>query len=125
MDVPTPSTMDTPTPPTMDIPAFAPTETPISEPLVSQSYRENQMRQMTESIIISIGSMFEKFNQSVEQRFQNLSEEISQLRRWKDLHDLTTTTTQGPSTSTNGNLTSKIKEVLQQGIDGISSEVKA
>ena len=42
-----------------------------------------------------------------------------------DLYDLTTNTTQGSSTSSNENLTSKIKEVLQQGIDGISSEDKA
>ena len=121
MDVPAPSAMDTPAPPTMDIPASAPTKTPILEPSVSQSYLENQMRQMTESITTSIGSMFEKFSQSVEQRFQNLSEEISQLRGRMDLYDLTVTTIQGPSTSTNGNLTSEIKEVLQQGIDGISS----
>ena len=80
---------------------------------------------MTESITTSIDSMFEKFNQLVEQRFQNLSEEVNQLKGRMDLYDLTTTTTQGPSTSSNENLTSKIKEVLQQGIEGILSEVKA
>ena len=41
-----------------------------------------------------------------------------------DLYDLTTTTTQGPSISSNQNLTSEIREALYQGIDGISSEVK-
>ena len=80
---------------------------------MSQSYLENQIRQMTESITTSIGSMFENFSQSVKQRFQNLSEKISQLRGRMDLYDLTATTTQGPSTSTNSNLTSEIREVLQ------------
>ena len=61
----------------------------------------------------------------MEQRFQKLSEEISQLKSRMDLYDLMATTTQGPSTSTNSNLTSEIREALQQGIDGISYEVKA
>ena len=58
----------------------------------------------------------------MEQRFQNLSEEINQLKGRIDLYDLTTTIThnvQGPSISSSGNLTSEIKEVLQQGIEGI------
>ena len=42
-----------------------------------------------------------------------------------DLYDLTTNAAQGPSTSSNQNLTSEIREALQQGIDGISFEVKA
>ena len=125
MDVPAPSTMDTPTPPTMDIPTSDTTQTPIIEPSVSQSYFKNQMRQMTESIIISIGSMFEKFNQSVEQKFQNLSEKINQLKSRMDLYDLTTNAAQGPFTSSNPNLTSEIREALQQEIDRISSKVKA
>ena len=117
--------MDMPTPPTMDIFASATTQTPIIEPSVSQSYIDNQMRQMMKSITTSIGSMFEKFNQSVEQRFQKLSEKINQLKSRTDLYDLTTNATQGPSTSLNPNLTSEIREALQQGIDGISSKVKA
>ena len=56
--VPAPSAMDTPAPPTMDIPTFDTTQTPITEPSVSQSYFDNQMRQMIESITTSIGSMF-------------------------------------------------------------------
>ena len=125
IDRPAPSTIDMPTPPTMDIPASATTETPIIEPSVSQSYIDNQMRQMMESITTSIGSMFEKFNQSVEQRFQKLSEKINQLKSRMDLYNFTTNAAQDPSTSSNQNLTSEIKEALQQGIDGISSEVKA
>ena len=42
-----------------------------------------------------------------------------------DLYNFTTNAAQDPSTSSNQNLTSEIKEALQQGIDGISSEVKA
>ena len=67
---------------------------------------------MIESITTSIGSMFENFNQSVEQRFQKLSEEISQLKNQMDHYDLMSTTAQGPSTSSNQNLTSEIREVL-------------
>ena len=78
-----------------------------------------------ESITTSIGSMFKKFNQSVKQRFQKLSEKINQLKGRMNLYDLTTNVAQGPSTSSNQNLTSNIREVLQQGIDGISSKVKA
>ena len=50
----------------MDIPAPTITETSSIEPIVSQSYIDNQMQQMTESITASIGSMFDKFHQSVE-----------------------------------------------------------
>ena len=110
IDSPAPSTMDTPTPTTKDLPTSAIIETPIIEPSVSQSYINNQLRQMTESIITSIGSMFEKFNQLVEQRFQKLSEEINQLKSRMDLYDLTTKATQGPSTSSNQNLMSEIRE---------------
>ena len=102
--------------PAVDISAPTTTKTSIVEPLVSQTYIENQMRQMTESITTSIGSMFDKFHQSVEQRFQSLSKEINQLKGQMDLYDLTITITpnvQGPSTSSSGNLTSKIKEDLQ------------
>ena len=42
-----------------------------------------------------------------------------------DLYDLTTKAAQGPSTSSNQNLTSEIREALQQGIDEISFKVKA
>ena len=104
--------MDMPTPPTMDLPTSAITQTPIIELSVSQSYIDNQLRQMTESITTSIGSMLEKFNQSVEQRFQNLSEKINQLKSRMDLYDHTINTVQGPSTSSNQNLTSEIREVL-------------
>ena len=83
------------------------------------------MRQMIESITTSIGSMFKKFNQPVEQRFQNLSEKINQLKSRMDLYDHTTNTVQGQSTSSNQNLTSEIREALQQGINRISSQVKA
>ena len=86
------------------------------------------MQQMTKSFMTSTGSMFNKFHQSVEQRFQSLSEEINQLKGRMDLYDLTTTITpnvQGPSISSSGTLTSEIKEVLQQGIKDITSEVKA
>ena len=109
----------------MDILSPPTTETSSTEPTLSQSYIENQMQQMNESIMNSIGSMFDKFQQSEEQRFLNLSEEINQLKGRMDLYDLTTNTTQGPSTSSNENLTSEIKAALQQGIDGISFEVKA
>ena len=107
-----PSTMDMPTPPTMDLPTSDTTQTPIIKPSVSQSYIDNQMRQMTKSLTTSIGSMFEKFNQSVEQRFQKLSKKINQLKSRMDLYDLTTNAAQGPSTSSNQNFTSKIREAL-------------
>ena len=42
-----------------------------------------------------------------------------------DLYDHTINAAQGPFTSSGQNLTSEISEALQQGIDGISSEVKA
>ena len=74
------------------------------------------MRQLLESITTSIGSMFEKLNQSVEYRFQNLSKEINQLKARMDMHDLTTSTpqdTQGPSTSSMPNIFTEIKETLQ------------
>ena len=64
----------------------------------------------------------------MEYRFQNLSKEINQLKAKIDLYDLTKEITydvQGPSTSSMGNITSDIKEVLQQGIEGMSSKVKA
>ena len=61
----------------------------------------------------------------MEQRFQKLREEINQLKSWMDLYDLTTKAAQGPSTSSNQNLTSEIREALQQGIDEISFKVKA
>ena len=86
------------------------------------------MQQMTESITTSIGSMFDKFHRSVEQRFQSLGKEINQLKGRMDLYDLTTTATpniQGPSISSSGNLTSEIKEVLQQEIEDITFKVKA
>ena len=80
IDRPAPLTMDMSIPPIMNIPTSATIETPIIEPSMSQSYIDNQLRQMTESITTSIGSMLEKFNLSVEQRFQNLSEKINQLK---------------------------------------------
>ena len=63
--------------PTMDMPTPTITETSTLEPIVSQAYIENQMRQMTESLTTSICSMFDELNQSMEYRFQNLSEEIN------------------------------------------------
>ena len=42
-----------------------------------------------------------------------------------DLYDLMAIATQGSFTSSNQNLTSDIREALQQGIDRISFEVKA
>ena len=45
-----------------------------------------------------------------------------------DMYDLTTSTphdTQVPSTSSIPNSSTKIKEILQQGIEDITSEVKA
>ena len=72
--------------------------------------------------------MFEKLNQSMDYRFQNLSEEINQLKARMNLYDLTTTVphdTQGPSVSSMNNISSEIKDVLQQGIEGITSKVKA
>ena len=58
-----------PTPPTMDMPAPPIAETSIIESTLSQTYIEHQMKQMTDSITTSIGSMFDKFHQSMEQRF--------------------------------------------------------
>ena len=91
----------------MDMPAPNVTETSTLEPIVSQAYIENQMRQMTESLTTSIGSMLDKLNQSMEYRFQNLSEEINQLKARMDLYDLTKIAThdvQGPSTSSMNNI---------------------
>ena len=71
--------------------------------------------------------MFEKLNQSMEYRFQKLSEKINQLKARMDLYDLTTTAphdVQGPSISSMSNISIEIKDVLQQGIEGIISEVK-
>ena len=100
-------------PPTIDMPTAPTVETSIVETTVSQSYIEHQMKQMTDSITTSIGSMFDKFQQSVKQRFLNLSKKINQLKGRIDLYELTINTTQGPSTSSNENLTSEIKEALQ------------
>ena len=75
-----------------------------------------------------MGSMFEKLNQSVEYRLQNLSEEINQLKARMDMYDLTTSTphdTQGPSTSSMHDISTKIKETLKKEIEDITSEVKA
>ena len=75
-----------------------------------------------------MGSMFEKFNQLVEYRFQNLSEKINQLKTRMDMYDLTTTTphdTQGPSTNSMNNTSTEIKEILKQGVEDITFEVKA
>ena len=52
----------------------------------------------------------------MEYRFQNLSEEINQLKVRMDLYDLTTTAShdaQGSSTSPMNNISSEIKDVLQ------------
>ena len=86
------------------------------------------MRQLNESLTTFIGSMFENLHQFMEYKFQNLSEEINQLKARIDLYDLTTTTpheVQGPSISSMNNIFTEIKDILQQGIDGITSEVKA
>ena len=52
------------------------------------------MRQLSQSINSSMGSMFEKLNQSVESRFELISEEISQLKDRMDAYDLTRSTLQ-------------------------------
>ena len=70
------------------------------------------MKPVIESITTFISSMFEKFNQSVEQRFQNICGKINQLKSRMDLYDLTTNAAQGPSTSSSQNLTSEIREAL-------------
>ena len=72
--------------------------------------------------------MFEKLNQFVEYTSQNLSEEINQLKVRMDLYDLTMIAlhdVQGPSISSMNNISTEIKDVLQQEIEGITSEVKA
>ena len=72
--------------------------------------------------------MFKKLNQSADYKFQKLSEKISQLKARMDLHDLTTPTqhiVQDPSTSTMNNISTEIKDILNQGIEDITSEVKA
>ena len=125
--MPTQDARDTQAPP-MKMPTPTATEASPSKPIVSQAFIKSQMRQLSESITTSIGSIFEKLNQSVEYRFQNLSEEINQLKARMDLYDLTTIAphdTQGPSISSMNNVSSEIKDVLQQGIEGITSEVKA
>ena len=58
------------------MPAPNATETSTIEPTMSQAYIKNQMRQLTESLTTSIGSMFDKLNQSVENIFQHISGEI-------------------------------------------------
>ena len=101
--------------PTMDMPAPTVIETSTLEPIVSQAIIESLMRQLSESITTSIGSMFEKVNQSMEYRFQNLNEKIHQLRARMDLYDLTSTAphdAQGPSTSSINNISLEIKDVL-------------
>ena len=55
--------------PPMEMPSPTTTEAFPSEPIVSQAFIESQMRQLSKSIITSIGSMFEKLNQSVDYRF--------------------------------------------------------
>ena len=55
--------------PPMDMPAPSVTETSTLEPTMSQTYIENQIRQLNESLTTSIGSMFEKLHQSVEHKF--------------------------------------------------------
>ena len=52
-------------------------EASTTKPLVSQEFIEQQMRQLSQSITSSMGSMFEKLNQSVESRFEHISGEIS------------------------------------------------
>ena len=50
----------------MDMPTTFVTKISTLELTVSQTYIENQMRQLNESLTTSIGSMFEKLHQSVE-----------------------------------------------------------
>ena len=100
----------------------APTLTKAStfEPLVSQKNFEQQMRQLSQSITSSMGSMFDKLNQSVESRFQRISEEINQLKAGMDTYDLTRPTQkddQGPSTSSILNISTNIIQTLHQGIE--------
>ena len=58
------------------------------EPIVSQKFIEQQMRLLSQSITSSMGSMFDKLNQSIESRFQHISGEISQLQVRMDAYDL-------------------------------------
>ena len=81
--------IDTQEPP-MNMLAPTITETSTTEPIVSQAYIESQIRQSSKSLTSSMDSMFEKLNQSVEYKFQNLSKEINQLKARMDLYDLTT-----------------------------------
>ena len=73
-------------------PILTSTEASTLELIVSQQFIETQMRHLSKSITTSLGSMFEKLNQSVEYRFQNLSKEINQLKVRMDLYDLTIST---------------------------------
>ena len=64
----------------------------------------------------------------MDNKFQKLSEELSQLKVWIDLHDLTAPTqhvVQDPLISTMNNISIEIKDILHQGIEDITSEVKA
>ena len=64
----------------------------------------------------------------MEYKFQCISEEINQLKAKMDIYDLITSTPQhdqGTSTSSMQNIFTKIKQTLQQGIEGITSEIKA
>ena len=72
--------------------------------------------------------MFERLNQFVDYKFQKLGEEISQLKARMDLHYLTTPTqhvVQDPLTSIMNNISTKIKNILNKGIEDITFEVKA
>ena len=75
-----------------------------------------------------MGSMFDKLNQSVESRFQSISEKINQFKSRMDIYVLTTSTpqdVQGPSTSSVQTISTDIRQTLQQGIEGITSEIRA
>ena len=95
------------------VPTF--TEASTSKPLVSQEFIEQQMRQLSQFNTTSMGSMFDKLNQSVEYRFQCISEEINQLKARMDNYDLTKLTPQydqGPSSSSTQNISTNIRQTL-------------
>ena len=73
--------------PPMDMLAPPIPESSTLEPTVSQINIEHQMRQLTKSLTTSIGSMFERLNQSMDDKFKQLSEELSQLKARMDLYD--------------------------------------
>ena len=60
-----------------------------SAPSVFQNFIEQQMRLLSQSLTGSIGSMFDKLNQTIDSRLQHISSEISQLQTRMDAYDST------------------------------------